>query len=325
MQRYYSMSDFCKELYGKKLYKLSIDAGFTCPNRDGAKGTGGCSFCSEGGSGEFCGHGADIGEQIALAKKRIEKKAKNCGYIAYFQAFTNTYAPLKRLRELFFPIALRSDIDVISIATRPDCLEKDKLEMLQELNQIKPVWVELGLQTSNDETAKAFNRGFHTIEFMQAAKALREIGVEVIAHVILGLPGENQDDMLQTIDCVNASGATGIKLQLLHVLKGTRLYKDFIASKYAPFTMEEYFAVLSKCVMNLRGDIAIHRLTGDGDKRLLIAPMWSADKKTVLNRLKEYFEKNDVVQGKDYTGRIADCELRMEECADGKGETCRAN
>lgn len=160
MQRYYSMSDFCKELYGKKLYKLSIDAGFTCPNRDGAKGTGGCSFCSEGGSGEFCGHGADIGEQIALAKKRIEKKAKNCGYIAYFQAFTNTYAPLKRLRELFFPIALRSDIDVISIATRPDCLEKDKLEMLQELNQIKPVWVELGLQTSNDETAKAFNRGF---------------------------------------------------------------------------------------------------------------------------------------------------------------------
>lgn len=197
--------------------------------------------------------------------------------------------------------------------------------MLQELNQIKPVWVELGLQTSNDETAKAFNRGFHTIEFMQAAKALREIGVEVIAHVILGLPGENQDDMLQTIDCVNASGATGIKLQLLHVLKGTRLYKDFIASKYAPFTMEEYFAVLSKCVMNLRGDIAIHRLTGDGDKRLLIAPMWSADKKTVLNRLKEYFEKNDVVQGKGYTGRIVDCELRMEEGADGKGETCRAN
>ncbi len=294
MKRYNSLNDYLKNKYNKKLYKIALDIGTTCPNRDGTKGTGGCIFCSCGGSGEFAESGNDIKTQLSKAKERIKSKTKgNCGYIAYFQSFSNTYAPIEVLREKFFSVIDDNEVEIISIATRPDCLGEEVISLLKELNEKIPVWVELGLQTSNEHTAQLINRCYENEVFIEAVNNLKKIGIEVIAHVIIGLPGENTVDYINTVKFACNAGIDGIKLQLLHVLKNTKLEKI----NYTPLTMEEYFYNLKKCIEIISPEIVIHRLTGDGDKKLLIAPLWSADKHNVLNSLNKYFEENNVLQG----------------------------
>ena len=300
MQRYYSLSDYCKEEYGKKLYRLSLDAGFTCPNRDGKKGVGGCIFCSEQGSGDFSFGEEDISERLSSAKALLGKKAKNCGYIAYFQSYTNTYASKEALRKIYSPYLKREDIDVISIATRPDCIDAGVLKVLLEIAEKKPLWVELGLQTANDKTGMLINRCFLTEEYFLAAQRLLKAGIKVITHVIIGLPGETEEQLYKTIDAVNKAGSWGIKLQLLHVLKNTQLYEMYKKGEYNPLSKEQYFKLLSGALMRLKPKTVIHRLTGDGDKKKLVSPLWSADKKRVLNDMNRYFTEHDVVEGSLY-------------------------
>lgn len=285
---YYSVNDYCRENFGKKLYKLSLDGGFTCPVRDGTKGTRGCIFCSAAGSGDFAESGEDLNSQIERAKKRIESKNKQGGYIAYFQSFTNTYAPAERLKELFTPVITRPDIDVLSIATRPDCLEDEKIRLLSELNRIKPVWVELGLQTTKPESIEYIRRGYDTAVYDAAVKRLKAEGIYVITHMIIGLPGEDINDMKNTVRHIVSCGSDGIKLQLLHVLTDTDLYEHWKNGEFRTLAQDEYLQVLSELLPLLPKKTAVHRLTGDGNKKYLAAPMWSADKKRVLNSIKNY-------------------------------------
>ena len=283
------LNDYLRERFGKKLYKISINAGMTCPNRDGTLGTGGCIFCSGSGSGEFAGKPQmGITEQIEAGKARISTKLPkgDFGYIAYFQAFTNTYAPVEKLRELYMEAADHPEVEVISIATRPDCLGQDVLDLLSEINDIKPVWIELGLQTIHEGTAQYIRRGYLLSTYDEAVRNLRERGLETIVHVLLGLPGETKDDMLSTVGYVGKSGVQGIKLQLLHVLKGTDLADDFLAGKFKCLTEDEYIDIVRSSLALLPDDMVIHRMTGDGDKRILIAPLWSGNKKRVINRLR---------------------------------------
>jgi len=289
-------SDYCREVFGEKLYKLSLDAGFSCPNRDGSKGTGGCIFCSGAGSGDFAGdRRLSVHEQIEAEKARVAGKYRGERYIAYFQAFTNTYAPAQELEKLFFPVAQRDDIAAISIATRPDCLPDDTLEMLSRLNEIKPVWVELGLQTIHEKTAKYIRRGYPLEDFDRAVKSLKALNLHTIVHLILGLPGEDRQMMLQSVDYVAASGAEGIKLQLLHVLEGTDLARDYRAGKFETMELEEYAALAADCIERLPKDMVVHRFTGDGAKRDLIAPLWSGDKKRVLNTVNNELRKRNLI------------------------------
>lgn len=285
---YYSVNDYCREHFGKKLYKLSLDGGFTCPVRDGTKGTRGCIFCSAAGSGDFAEGGDDINGQIERAKKRIESKNKNGGYIAYFQSFTNTYAPASRLEKLFTPVITRDDIDVLSIATRPDCLEDEKIQLLSSLNRIKPVWVELGLQTTKPESVSFIRRGYENEAYDDAVKRLKAEGIYVITHMIIGLPGESLEDMKNTVRHIVDCGSDGIKLQLLHVLTDTDLYEHWKNGEFSLPELEEYLYILSELLKLLPEKTAVHRLTGDGNKKYLAAPMWSADKKNVINRIREY-------------------------------------
>ena len=297
-RRYYSLDCFLKKRFGKKLYKLSLNGGMTCPNRDGTLSTGGCIFCSGGGSGEFaadCSESIDI--QISKAKEAVSAKADGSGYIAYFQAFTNTYAPTDRLRELFMPVITRDDIDVLSVATRPDCLEDEKLLLLGELAKIKPLWVELGLQTVHERTARLINRGYSLPVFDRAVSSLKKIGAEVIVHTITGLPGESREDMLETARYVGNSGIDGIKLQLLHILKGTRLADMYYNGQVKVMSEREYISATADIISVLPPGIVIHRLTGDGDKRLLIAPEWSRDKRRVLNALSHELKARNIYQG----------------------------
>ncbi len=285
MSEYITVNEYLKQKYGEKVYKVSINGGFTCPNRDGTSGTKGCIFCSGMGSGDFAPT-ADLSvtEQIEAGIKQT--KAKNpTKFIAYFQAFTNTYAPVEKLERLYTEALDHPSIVGISIATRPDCLPDEVLELIERLNRIKPVWVELGLQTVKEETAEYIRRGYPLSVYDEAVKKLKNIGVEVITHVILGLPGETREDMLKTVDHVAKSGATGIKLQLLHVIRGTDLEKDYNAGLFRCMSMEEYVSLIKDCIDILPKEMIIHRMTGDGDKRTLVAPLWSADKKRVLNAL----------------------------------------
>lgn len=285
MSEYITVNEYLKQKYGEKVYKVSINGGFTCPNRDGTSGIGGCIFCSGMGSGDFAPT-ADLSvtEQIEAGIKQT--KAKNpTKFIAYFQAFTNTYAPVEKLERLYTEALDHPSIVGISIGTRPDCLPDEVLELIERLNRIKPVWVELGLQTVKEETAEYIRRGYPLSVYDEAVKKLKNIGVEVITHVILGLPGETREDMLKTVDHVAKSGATGIKLQLLHVIKGTDLEKDYNAGFFQCMSMEEYVSLIKDCIDILPRKMIIHRMTGDGDKRTLVAPLWSADKKRVLNAL----------------------------------------
>ena len=283
---YLSFNKYLKDKFGQKVYKISLDGGFTCPNRDGKAGTRGCIFCSKGGSGDFAeSREMSITEQIENGKKRVEKKIKSGKYIAYFQAFTNTYAPVEILRQKYEEAINHPDIVALSIATRPDCLGDDVLRLLDEMNKIKPVFVELGLQTIHQKSAKYIRRGYDLSVYDKAVRDLKKIGVNVVVHVILGLPNESENDMLETVKYVCESGANGIKLQLLHVIDGTDLAKDYEKGLFKTLKFDEYVNLIVKCVKIIPKDIVIHRLTGDGAKKDLIAPLWSADKKRVLNAI----------------------------------------
>lgn len=283
---YLSFNKYLKDKFGQKVYKISLDGGFTCPNRDGKTGTRGCIFCSKGGSGDFAeSREMSITEQIENGKKRVEKKIKSGKYIAYFQAFTNTYAPVEMLRQKYEEAINHPDIVALSIATRPDCLGDDVLRLLDEMNKIKPVFVELGLQTIHQKSAKYIRRGYDLSVYDKAVRDLKKIGVNIVVHVILGLPNESENDMLETVKYVCESGANGIKLQLLHVIDGTDLAKDYEKGLFKTLEFDEYVNLIVKCVKIIPKDIVIHRLTGDGAKKDLIAPLWSADKKRVLNAI----------------------------------------
>ena len=288
-----TLSDYCKEKFGTKVYRLSLSTGCSCPNRDGRAGRGGCSFCSEGGSGEFATKVKSIEEQIEEAKDRVKSKfpkdikEEDKKYIAYFQSFTNTYGDVDRLGGIFKTAILRDDIAAISIGTRPDCLEDDMLDLLNELNKIKPVWIELGLQTIHEDSAKAFNRGYSLPVFNKAYIEIKMRNIEVIVHVILGLPGETDKDMYETVRYLaNLSPKLdGIKLHLLHILKNTRLEREYREKPFKILSLDEYTEILINCLRILPESVVIHRMTGDGDKRLLVEPLWSADKKRVLNTI----------------------------------------
>ena len=282
---YKTANEYYKEKFGCKVYKLSLDGGFSCPNRDGTVGTGGCIFCSALGGGDFAETGTDIKEQLERAKKRVETKNKNGKYIAYFQSFTNTYAPCERLKKLFYEAIEPDDIVGLNIATRPDCLPNDTIALLKELNQIKPVTVELGLQTANDQVAKYINRGYPSAVYEQAVSKLKAAGIEVITHIILGLP---KDDPVETTRFAVKNGTNGVKFHLLHILKNTCLETEYNGGNVTPLTLEEYALLLKQCIEELPKETVVHRITGDGAKKDLIAPLWSADKKKVLNYLNQY-------------------------------------
>lgn len=291
---YLSFNKYLKDKFGQKVYKISLDGGFTCPNRDGKTGTRGCIFCSKGGSGDFAeNRDMSITEQIESGKKKVEKKIKSGKYIAYFQAFTNTYAPVETLRQKYEEAIIHPDIVALSIATRPDCLGDDVLRLLDEMNKIKPVFVELGLQTIHQKSAKYIRRGYDLSVYDKAVRDLKKIGVNVVVHVILGLPNESENDMLETVKYVCESGANGIKLQLLHVIDGTDLAKDYEKGLFKTLEFDEYVNLIVKCVKIIPKDIVIHRLTGDGAKKDLIAPLWSADKKRVLNAINKALREAD--------------------------------
>ena len=293
------LSQYYREKFGCKVYKLSLDGGMTCPNRDGTLDTRGCIFCSAGGSGDFAeGRCASVAEQIEKARARVRKKTDAAKFIAYFQSYTNTYAPVEYLEPLFSEAMAQECVVALSIGTRPDCLPDEVIDLLSRLNRIKPVWVELGLQTIHEETARYIRRGYPLPVYEDAVARLRAVGITVITHVILGLPGESREMMLATIDYLGGEHRPdGVKLQLLHVLEGTDLAKDWRAGKFACMEMEEYFDLLCDCLSRLPEDMVIHRLTGDGPKRCLLAPLWTADKKRVLNELNRTLARNKIQQG----------------------------
>lgn len=288
-----TISEELKKEYGQKIYKLSLSSGCSCPNRDGKIGFGGCSFCSEGGSGDFASPFLPIDEQIRLARERVDRKIpanipeNKRRYIAYFQSFTNTYGDPKRLKGLYLETINRPEIVILSIGTRPDCLSDEILQMLIELSEIKPVWVELGLQTIHEKTAQRIHRGYPLPVFEDAMQKLKAAGLTVIVHVIMGLPGETHEDMYETVRYLSnlEPRPDGIKLQLLHVLRGTKLADEYQADPFHIMTLEEYTEVLVHSLQILPPEIVIHRLTGDGPKNLLLEPKWSANKKKVLNTL----------------------------------------
>lgn len=289
---YRTLNEHLKEKYGCKVYKLALDAGFTCPNRDKTVGSRGCIFCSKGGSGEFAEKGDDILIQLEEAKKRVEGKNKSGKYIAYFQAFTNTYAPVKRLEELF-TAALSPDYIVgLSVATRPDCLPDEVIELLKALNQKKPVTVELGFQTSNEATAEYIRRGYKNEVYFDAVKRLRAAGIEVVTHIIIGLPFETDKDAVKTTKSVVSAGTDGVKFHLLHVLRNTDLAEEYAQGRFERLSLEEYAKILKECIAALPPDVTVHRITGDGAKKDLIAPLWSADKKRVLNYLNKILSED---------------------------------
>lgn len=302
-KRYHSLDYEMKVRYGQKIYKLSLDGGFTCPNRDGRLGTRGCIFCSAGGSGDFAASRQfSITDQITAGKALLAGKRTGSRYIAYFQAFTNTYAPVEQLRRIYMEAMVHPDIAAISIATRPDCLSPEILELLAELNAVKPVWVELGLQTIHSRSAEYIRRGYDLPVFDGAVTALSAIGLETIVHIILGLPGESAKDMLATADYIAHMPIQGIKFQLLHILKGTDLYADYLRTPFHVLTLEEYTDILIRCIERIPPHMVIHRITGDGPKRLLAAPKWSGNKKQVMNYINHSFKERDTFQGRLWQG-----------------------
>ena len=305
---YHSLDFELKKQYGQKVYKLALDGGMTCPNRDGTLGTGGCIFCSSGGSGDFAESLAShlsVSRQIESARQRIAGKIKpeSARFIAYFQSYTNTYAPLPYLEELFTQAICHPDIAVLSIATRPDCLPPPVLHLLKKLNRIKPVWVELGLQTIHESTADYIRRGYALSVFLKAYQDLKEAGLTVIAHVILGLPGETREMVMETVDYLGhlgEQGIDGIKLQLLHVLKGTDLAEEYEKGLVPVCTLEEYVDLVIDCIALLPPQVVIHRISGDGPKKLLLAPLWSGNKKLVLGTLAKRLKEQGICQGDRY-------------------------
>lgn len=296
MQHYNSFNNAMRARFGRKMYKLSLDGGFTCPNRDGTLDTRGCVFCS--GAAEFAAkQSGDITQQLNQARTLVADKAKDAGFIAYFQSFTNTYASPARLRELYLPVAHHPDVAVLDIATRPDCLSDEVLAVLRELAEIKPLWVELGLQTVHPKTAEFIRRGYDLPVFDEAVDKLHGIGAEVIVHQIIGLPYETEEEIYETARYIGASGADGVKFHLLHVIEHTDLAKLYRAGEFEVLSMERYFELLAGCIERIPPEIVVHRVTGDGDKRTLLAPLWSGNKKHVLNSMNRYFDEIGLAQG----------------------------
>ena len=296
---YRSLNSFLREQFGEKVYKLALDGGFTCPTRDGSKGTGGCTFCA-GGSGDFAiPVGDNVSEAIEMAKAVVADKGAR-KFIAYYQSYTGTYAPVERLRNLYSETIRHPDIAVLSIGTRPDCLEDDAIALLAELNAKKPVWIELGLQTIHEQTALAIRRGYPLEVYDDAVRRLRAEGIPVIVHMIIGLPGETPEMIRQTAAYIGRSGVQGIKFQLLHVLEGTELAEEYRAGAFEVLDLDAYIRILEECIESIPPEMVVHRLTGDGAKRSLIAPTWSADKKRVLNEINRAFDRDQIRQG----GRI---------------------
>lgn len=282
---YTTLNSYLKERFGTKVYKLSLDGGFTCPNRDGTIGTGGCIFCSKGGSGDFAeNRKLSITSQIENAKDKVSKKINDGKYIAYFQAFTGTYAPVERLKAIYYEAINHPDIVALSVGTRPDCLGEEVLALLEEINTVKPVFIELGLQTIHKKSAQYIRRGYSLEVYDKAVERLHSIGINVVTHLILGLPNESKEDMLQSVEYV-CRVTDGIKLQLLHVLRDTDLARDYAMGKFDTLSLEAYTDIIKSCVEIIPPNVVIHRLTGDGAKKDLIAPLWSADKKNVLNTI----------------------------------------
>ncbi len=283
------LNDVLRAEYGEKVYKLSLSSGCTCPNRDGTVGVGGCTFCSEGGSGDFAAAFAPLSQQIEDAKRRIQSKTDAKKFIAYFQSYTNTYGDLHRLEALYTAAIQREEVVILSIATRPDCLGPEVLEMLDRLNRIKPVWVELGLQTIHEKTAKAFHRGYDLQTFEAGYRALKELGLTVIVHVIYSLPGESKADMLDTVRYLASlqPPVDGVKLQMLHILKGTQMGEQYEKDPFPLLTLEEYADLIAESLRILPSDTVLHRMTGDAPGKLLMAPEWTRNKKKVLNTLNQ--------------------------------------
>ena len=277
-------NQYYREKFGCKVYKLSLDGGFTCPNRDGTLGTRGCLFCSQAGGGDFAEHGS-IGCQLEKAKQRVSAKIKDGKYIAYFQAFTNTYGPVERLEQLYSEAIAPDDIVGLAIGTRPDCLPEEVLQLLKRIQQQKPVSVELGLQTASDRTAACIRRGYPFAVYEDAVRRLKAAGIEVVTHIIIGLPGETAEDAVNTTKAAAAAGTDGVKFHLLHVLRDTDLAVLYEKGAYEPLTLEAYGSILKQCMEVLPQNMVVHRITGDGAKKDLIAPLWSGDKKHVLNYL----------------------------------------
>lgn len=301
MTPYYSLNQYLLEKFHTKVYKIALNGNMSCPNRDGSIGHKGCIFCSEGGSGDFAEDALlSVTEQIEAGKQKLSAKYNGSSYIAYFQAYTNTYAPVEYLEKLFTEAICHPDVVCLSVATRPDCLDTDKIALLSHLNQIKPVWVELGLQTIHETTASYIRRGYDLSVFDHAMDMLNEAGIETIVHMIIGLPGESMSMLLDTARYIAGCGAKGIKLQLLHVLKNTDLAADYESGSFEVLSLEEYTQILMEIIKILPKNMVIHRLTGDGPKKLLIAPLWSADKKNVLNTLNRAFSINNIIQGSDF-------------------------
>ena len=303
---YYSLNAYFKHTFGEKCYKIALDGGFSCPNRDGTIGVGGCIFCSGSGSGDFSTpihEHPSVSEQIHAGLSLMGDKKTGNKFVAYFQAFTNTYGPINKLRRLYTEALDAPEIIGISIATRPDCLGSDVLALLKELKQTyshKFIWVELGLQTIHVKTSRYIRRGYDLAVFTEAVNALHTLDIPFIVHVILGLPGETREMMLKTIDYVNKTHPFGVKLQLLHILKGTDLAIDFEAGAFQALTEDAYLEILGACIARLRPDIVLHRVTGDGPKDLLIAPLWSTNKRGVLNHLHQHLKDNHIYQGRDF-------------------------
>lgn len=298
MKRYYSFNDYCKEEFGEKVYRLSLDGGMTCPNRDGKLSTGGCIFCSAGGSGDFATpQTLSVSLQLENAKEKIKAKTNCKKYVAYFQSFSNTYAPVDYLEDLFSQAILNEEVVALSIATRCDCIPEDVLLLLARLNKIKPVWVELGLQTIHNSTHDILNTKTTVEQFDQAVARLTAHNIKVVAHIILGLPNESKEMMLETVNHVAHSPVWGVKLQLLHILKGTQLAQMYAKNPFFIFEMDDYIDFVIECVEHLNPRQVVHRLTGDGPKSLLIEPLWSSNKKRVLNTLTTRFQEKDAHQG----------------------------
>ena len=301
MEHYRSLNSYLKDRFGVKTYKLALDGGFTCPTRDGTLDTRGCNFCA-GGSGDFAiPVGNDPFSAIETAKAVVDGKGA-AKYIAYFQSYTGTYGPIRRLKSLYTQTLSHPDIVALSIGTRPDCLGEEVMELLSELNRNKPVWVELGLQTIHPKTADYIRRGYALSVYDDAVKRLRDARIETVVHMILGLPGETPEMMRQTAQYIGESNVQGIKLQLLHVLRGTDIEKDYLEGKFRTLSLPEYTEILGQCIESIPQSMVIHRLTGDGAKRSLIAPLWSADKKCVLHAINQAFERDQIMQGKGLYG-----------------------
>lgn len=301
---YYSLNEYIRQTYNTKMYKLSLSGGMTCPNRDGLIDNRGCIFCSAGGSGDFTGAALskdnNIDIQIDTAKALVSRKYSGSDYIAYFQSYTNTYADVNYLRRLFYDVVKRPEIRILSIATRPDCLSSDIIELLAELNSIKPIWIELGLQTIHERTAKYIRRGYTLDVFEEAVRNLNRIGIRPIVHMIIGLPGENESMILETAKYLSHCNISGVKLQLLHVLKNTDLAQEYFNGSVDILSLTQYSEILGKIIKLLPPDCVIHRLTGDGPKNLLIAPLWSSNKKNVINTINRYLQENAIIQGSEY-------------------------